>query len=367
MTREKVLVRKVAELPAAITESLDFLDWEFTGQKVWVKPNLLGPHPPEHAATTDPELVRAVVRELKHRDAAEVIVTDNPGGRIRGGLAAFIESTGVPAASEGCFHGLDQMPVSLPLESRFVPDIPVTRLAVESDVIVNLPVFKTHALTTLTGAIKNMFGIIPGDHKSTLHGKASNASDFSELMVDIYQAVQVPMLHIMDALRGMDGQNGPNGGRPLSIGRLLSARNGVAMDTVMALMAGIEPGRVPMLRIAGERGLGPVTQDDIEIVGDYEKVKGFRLPAAGMTDALAALSGLYISATRREPVLERAKCTKCEQCSDSCPVDAIELRPWPVIDRKACISCFCCAEMCPTNAMTISSARRALWRRLTGR
>jgi len=65
-------------------------------------------------------------------------------------------------------------------------------------------------------------------------------------------------------------------------------------------------------------------------------------------------------------MLDRGVCTKCRRCAEVCPVHAIKLGPWPVVDRKRCISCFCCAEMCPANAMTISTARRALWNRVTG-
>jgi uncharacterized protein (DUF362 family)/NAD-dependent dihydropyrimidine dehydrogenase PreA subunit len=364
---EQVLVRRVGRLADAVYETLDFLDYDFTDKRIWVKPNLLGPHQPEHGATTDPELVRAVVRELKHRGAAGIVVTDNPGGRIRGGLAAFIASTGVPAASEGCFRGLDRTPASLPLQSRFVRRVPVARTLFECDLVLNLPVFKTHSLTILTGAIKNLFGIIPGDYKSTLHGKAGTAARFAELLVDIYQAVPIPMLHIMDALRGMDGQQGPGGGRVLSIGKLLAARNGVALDAVMALMAGTKPSRIPMLRIAGERGLGPIDPADIDIHGDFETIRGFRLPATGMTDILTMCVAVLFPLLRREPVLNRGLCTKCGRCAEVCSAHAIRLNPWPVVDRKQCISCFCCAEMCPTNAMIISTARRALWNRVTGR
>jgi len=55
--RECVLVRRVDDIATTTNEALDFLDYNFTDKKVWVKPNLLGPHPPKHGATTDPELV----------------------------------------------------------------------------------------------------------------------------------------------------------------------------------------------------------------------------------------------------------------------------------------------------------------------
>ena len=100
----RVLVRKVADLNAAVGEALDFLEYDFAGKRVWVKPNLLGPHRPERSVTTDPELVRHVVQELKRRRAEAAWVADNPMGPHSERLADFLAPTGVVKASEGCFR-----------------------------------------------------------------------------------------------------------------------------------------------------------------------------------------------------------------------------------------------------------------------
>ena len=101
---ERVLVRKVSDLSADVNEALDFLPYDFAGKRVWVKPNLLGPHLPEHGVTTDPDLIRNVVRELKRRGAATVWVADNPGGGLQRNVETYIAPTGVVEASEGCFR-----------------------------------------------------------------------------------------------------------------------------------------------------------------------------------------------------------------------------------------------------------------------
>jgi uncharacterized protein (DUF362 family) len=98
---ERVLVRKVDDLGAAVAEALDFLRYEFAGKCVWVKPNLLGPHPPEHSVTTNPELVRHVTRELKRRRASAVWVADNPMGVHSELLADFLAPTAVALRAGG--------------------------------------------------------------------------------------------------------------------------------------------------------------------------------------------------------------------------------------------------------------------------
>ncbi len=365
--RARVLVRRVTDIARNVDEALDFLDYDFAGRRVWVKPNILSSQPPELSVTTAPEVVRHCVRGLKARGAAEVWVGDNPGGTFRGSMAEFAAPTGIPDASEGCFVDASLDPETLTLDSRFVPRVTVSPLLFRADVILNLPVFKTHALTLLTGAVKNLFGIIPGRQKTLLHGKARNAVQFSELLVDIFQAVPIPVLSIMDALRGMDGQSGPNTGRVRAIGRLLASPSAVALDAVMAMMAGTKPEHVPMLRIAADRRLGPARPEEIDIAGDFTRLRGFRLPATGIAHAATFVSGHYFSRVMSRPLLKPARCTECGKCRDDCPVDAIAMTPLPRIDRRSCIPCYCCVEVCPAHALVVAGSLRGLWNRLTGR
>lgn len=352
-SRERVLVRRVGELSSAVGEVLDFLDWDFCGQRVWVKPNLLAPHPPERSVTTDPDLVRTVVHQLRARGAREIIVGDNPGGSLHGRVEDFLRATEVVRASEGCFRNIAQSVAVLKLDSRFVSEVPVSAVLNQVDVILNLPVFKTHALTLLTGAVKNLYGVIVGGQKTALHTRARSPDDFAELLVDCYQAIKVPTLHIMDALRGMDGQMGPSAGRVLKIGKLLAARNGVALDSVMALMAGIQPAEIPLLRIAGARGLGPITAEAIEIAGDFEVIPGFQLPTRHFLGAIAGIAGLIYPWLQRYPILVRDRCVYCKRCAENCPAQAMKLAPDPTVDRQRCILCYCCVEICPEQALRI--------------
>jgi uncharacterized protein (DUF362 family) len=365
---ERVLVRKVVDLGATVNEALDFLLYDFTGKRVWVKPNLLGPHPPRAGVTTDPELIRSVVLGLRQRGAKEVWVADNPGGGLQRNVSDYIAPTGAVEASEGCFRVIHETPVQVPTRSRFLSEFVFSRIVTEADVILNLPVFKTHALTILTGAIKNLFGIVPGGQKAYLHTLARSGNDFGELLVDLYQAVPVPVLTIMDALRGMDGQNGPSGGRVLNIGKVIASGNPVAVDAVMTAMAGADPRLLPTTRIAAERGLGPGRMEDIDVQGEFEPIRGFRLPsvrlAAGLSGMAAAIAYPLI---QRHPLLDRKLCIKCGRCADNCPSRAIAMTPYPHIDRRRCITCCCCAELCPTSALTVPGPARGLVQRITGR
>ncbi|MEO0005721.1 MAG: DUF362 domain-containing protein [candidate division WOR-3 bacterium] len=364
MPQASVLVRHITDLKSAVNEALEFLEYEFAGKKVWIKPNLLAPHPPEAGVTTTPELVHQIVLELKRRNAKKVWVGDNPAGTHTGSLEDYLKPTGVVEASAGCFTNISVNPVKLKVRSRFLSEIPVSNIINEADVILNLPVFKTHTLTILTGAIKNIFGIIPGGHKAYLHTLAVSADEFAELLVDIYQAVPKPILNIMDGIRIMDGINGPSGGRVRKMDYLITGNNGVALDAVMALLANAKPENIPTTRIAGQRGLGPIKREDIKIEGDLSPIKDFRLPDAGLAALITRLSRpVYRFLLPRVPLLKKSRCIRCGECAQNCPVQAIKMNPYPEIDRRRCIRCFCCSEICPERAMTIASHLKSYWLR----
>ncbi len=363
--RQSVLVLDATRLAEATREALDFLDTSFAGKRVWVKPNLLSPHPPERSVTTDPELVRYVVRELRRRGAAEVWVADSPAGSLQRDMASQFAITGIPQASEGSFRTISDRPVMLPCNSRLLPAVPAARLITQIDMIINLPVFKTHALTILTGAVKNLYGIIPGAQKSHLHTLARTSAEFGELLVDIYQSVSVPVLTIMDALRGMDGLNGPSNGRVLRLNRLIAGRNPLAVDIAQAALAGANPLDIPVILAAVKKGMAPENTSQIEILGSSKPIEGFQLPPARLAARLTPLlARLVYPFLRRWPYTDRQSCTRCGRCAENCPVLAISLSPFPQLNRDRCIICYCCVEICPEQAVSIPGVGRSILQQL---
>jgi len=59
-------------------------------------------------------------------------------------------------------------------------------------------------MTVYSGAVKNMFGIIPGSYKSEYHLRFDDTRDFADLLIDIY-SFSKPVLTVMDAVIGMEG------------------------------------------------------------------------------------------------------------------------------------------------------------------
>jgi uncharacterized protein (DUF362 family)/Pyruvate/2-oxoacid:ferredoxin oxidoreductase delta subunit len=312
---------------------------------------MLGLFPPERAATTHPSLVRAAVKLL--RDAgAQVTVGDNCGVGGYGLNQLVAKRTGIMEAADGAYANVAQDTVMHPLKSRFVKELPMARAILEADHVVSLPKMKTHSLTVVTGAVKNMFGMVSGAGKGGAHRAAPGIKDFGEILADIY-AARPPDLTIMDGITAMEG-SGPSGGDLVPLGRILAGRNAVAVDAVMSRIMGYPPGEVHHLRIASQRGLGPLDQDAIELIGSLPSVRRFKLPR---TVQRLRFVGRFVNQrvfrllTDTHLHLDQDKCQGCRICVDGCPTGAMQMgERFPAVDENVCIKCFCCQELCPESA-----------------
>jgi uncharacterized protein (DUF362 family) len=328
----------------------------FSGATVLVKPNMVGPSAPELGHTTNPDLVRAVVRACLDR-SAHVIVGDNPGGLNRSSRNVA-RATGILDASEGCFQ-----PISERVVERTGPDtelpIVVSRAVLEADYVINLPVFKTHISMMITGAIKNTFGYVAGACKARLHLEAPRKHELARAVCDVYQ-MRPPELNIIDGITAIEG-NGPcHGGHQRPLGKLLASRDALAADSVMARMMGVDPALLPVQKWASDLGLGAMDDADIDVEGDFVTIPDFKMPVTfvPMTDeGRAEIARTYpgdMMATRVtvKPAYRRELCTECGDCELHCPPKALALEPeFNVTDE--CIACYCCVELCPSGALEV--------------
>ncbi len=323
------------------------------GKSVLLKPNLLGPWSGESGIVTHHTAVKALADVLEER-GARVQVGDNPGVRGYGRAGELGKATGVGTAVGEAFINITRSPVRVPVESRFIQETSISSQVLDCDILISMPKFKTHVSTIITGAIKNSFGFLVGGEKARMHAVAPRFRDFGELMVDIYQ-LRIPDLVVMDAVTAMQG-NGPSCEDIRDLGKILASRNGIALDTVMACMMGISPGKVPMLVTAGERGLGPVNLEDIEVRGSMERIEGFKRPSTvpRMTWTAPVQRLIFALVSRHALRADPKRCTACRTCEKGCPAGAIKVDGVPHFDAGKCINCYCCYELCPEHAISLN-------------
>jgi uncharacterized protein (DUF362 family)/Pyruvate/2-oxoacid:ferredoxin oxidoreductase delta subunit len=339
------------------------------GQTVLLKVNLLSRALPERAVTTHPEFVRAVIRDVKAA-GGRVSVGDSPGGPNTPGTVRRIwEDSGIGAvcAEEDVDLVLfddDCVRAAAPGGTLY-QSFTIGRAVAEADVLITLPKFKTHGFMMFTGAVKNLFGCIPGLEKAQYHLKVPDRDDFGGMLVDLMLACK-PKLAIMDAVVGMEG-DGPAGGTPRQIGAVLASADSVALDVVASSIAGLDPLEVYSNRAASRRGLGPSSAAEVDVVGtDWRELapSSFKLPprdpSAKLPPWVAKRVRSWVTA---RPVLVRTKdCTRCKKCEENCPVGAIVVgERGPAFDNSICIRCYCCQELCPPQAIGLTEPPLARW------
>ena len=335
-----------------IVEALGLDAWYrgLSGKIVFIKPNMIGLFPPDRHATTHPLVVGAIAKFFREA-GARVIVGDNCGVGGYGLNQKVAQATGIIDAVHDAYKNIAMNTCLVSLGSKFMDSIAVSRDILEADALINLPKMKTHSLTLVTGAVKNMFGIVAGVGKSRCHRLAPGARDFSELLADIY-SIRPPDLTIMDGIVSMEG-NGPTSGTPKQVGKILASTNAVALDAVMCRIMGLPPEEVHHIRHASQGGLGPIDTDSIEIVGEKPEELPFKLPmTVKRFDFLGRLinRAFFGTISRSKLVLDKELCKKCKICVEGCPTKAMQMDEFPGINEDECIRCLCCQELCPESA-----------------
>lgn len=325
------------------------------GDRVLLKPNLLKARPPEAAVTTHPEIVRAVIR-LVHEAGGDPWVADSPG---IGDLRRVCDRAGILTVikEEGARLAETEDAVVLKNRGRF-QRFEIAQWAHDANVIINLPKLKTHGMTILTGAVKNLFGCVPGKRKVQWHFNTGvNHNLFMRMLVELSALIK-PRLTIMDAVVGMDG-NGPGSGDPRTIGVVIAGPDPVAVDMVSSKLVGVPPDRVPILRAAQAAGIGETRLDRITVVGEAladVTIRQFRLPPLSHLEwripewARSSLKNAFTT----KPVIHHTLCIRCGVCQVHCPQQAIKTSGGRlVLQERVCIRCFCCQEFCPEGAITV--------------
>lgn len=201
------------------------------GKKVLLKTNLLLARDPNGAATTHPEVVRAMASRLVSY-GAEVMIADSPGGPYTAAsLKHVYDVCGMTGAAERSGASLNFDTSQHAKTFNAEDGVRVFELidpVVKCDVIISCAKLKTHSLAYFTGAAKNMFGTIAGLNKAAYHANYPKIEDFSAMIVDLVRTVD-PDFSVIDGVYGMEG-DGPSAGTPKYAGVLIGAANPFAAD-----------------------------------------------------------------------------------------------------------------------------------------
>ncbi len=234
------------------------------GDTVLLKPNFIAPRPRHFATQTDPAIILEVARLLKDF-GAKPFVGDSPAW---GNVFACVRALELEEPLKKLSVPIKELnkPQSCRIAVRDTT-VGISSVALDADVIINLPKFKSHQQMVTTFAVKNMFGCVSGKRKALWHfARGKRHDDFCELLIAIFKFLK-PALTIIDAVVAMDGP-GPIRGRARPLGWIIGGIDPIACETICCELVNIKPEDLPIIKTARQIKFGCSNPDQIEILGD---------------------------------------------------------------------------------------------------
>jgi uncharacterized protein (DUF362 family) len=242
------------------------------GDRVLIKPNLVEPAAPDSGQITNPKLIEAVARYCLDYGAGQVVIGEGPGFYqprscfrecfTHTGVSYIAENLGVEwiLFDEHRYHTFKGVSECTPEEFR------ITEFAFNCDKFINLPVLKTHYLTTVTLAMKNLKGCLKREDKPLFHHH-----DLSLAVVELCQIIR-PTINVIDCTsRNVVRQLGTgytSEHKQARSGLLIVSPDIVAVDAVSSALMGIDPMTVRTVYLGTATGLGSGDLTRMDIVGE---------------------------------------------------------------------------------------------------
>jgi uncharacterized protein (DUF362 family)/Pyruvate/2-oxoacid:ferredoxin oxidoreductase delta subunit len=325
----------------------------FQNKKVLLKPNLCIDHSPERGATTHPAVLDALIAFGKQL-GAEIIVGDGAAIGVKGNV---FEKTGIAkVCKKHHVHLLDfnrEEGRTVKLENALALEMTViAKTYFEVDTIVNVPVLKSNMLYWVSGALKNMKGLMVGLEKHKPHYLG-----VPQCVADLNRMVRQDLI-IMDGVIGMMG-DGPTAGKPAHARLLMGSFDPVAIDTVAVECMGFPAREIPMLTCAVKSGIG---SSNPECIGDPVETFDVRFekPMIAKNRLKARLfdfaSKFFFRNAHQQShiVIDKGKCRLCGRCQEMCPFKAITIVNKSIaVDKAKCDFCLCCIEVCTYDAISL--------------
>jgi uncharacterized protein (DUF362 family) len=219
---------------------------------VIVKPNIcVAYHTYEYAATTNPWVVAALVKSCLEAGARRVQVMDLPFGGTqqeayaRSGIGEQVQAAGGEMVTMPAFQYVS---ADIP-QGKDLKKTEIFGDVLKADVLIDVPIAKTHSLARLTLGMKNLMGLIR--NRSAIH------SNIGQRLADLTSLFR-PTLTVVDAVRILVA-NGPTGGNLDDVKQLdtvIVSPDIVAADSYATTLFGLRPEDIAYIPAAAALGLG---------------------------------------------------------------------------------------------------------------
>ena len=353
-----------------VIEQIGGMDSVIRGAKIAIlKPNFVAGRGAETGSTTSFALLKAVAEEVR-ACGAEPVLCETPGTEFDReatytilGVEKFCAENGIRILRVDPEGGAQDWVEQRPKGAKRLRTFRVPRVLSEARLI-NLPVLKTHVVSTMTLGMKNPMGLLPRPDRRSMHTLGIDQS-----IVDMNLGIR-PDLTIVDGSVGQDGE-GPLYGDKADLQVLVAGRETLAVDLVCCQLVGVKPRDIPHLKLALEQ-LGKPSWTTVG--EEVSVIKKFRLPEQkGLYRFIfwlmypldypytwVAERGKHLCTTLystglvgTRPKIKEESCTRCGVCIEACPLpNVIDLKTLKV-NYATCQRCLLCYEACPENAISV--------------
>ncbi len=240
-----------------------------SGSRVLIKPNIATKDKSGCGKVTDARVTEAVARVVMEKRPKDLIIGEGSAvgydfPDLQDTMQALEESGTREMASKLGVAVIDlnrdrQQEVEIP-NPLVMKSVKIARTVLESDVIISVPVMKTHIRSAVTLSLKNMKGVMPGAEKKKTHRLGLELA-----IADLISVVR-PHFAVVDGLVGMEGLwEYPDD--CVAMGLVGAGKDPVAVDCIFAQVMGIEPQEIMHLLYCQQKGLGTCDPREVEVAG----------------------------------------------------------------------------------------------------
>lgn len=262
-----------------VIHALEQLDLSrLKGKRILIKPNVGRIAPPEAGYNTHPDAVAAIIDTLRKADVGTIAIGESPivGVDI---YEAFKRAGFTEMAAKYNVELIDfnsKPPINKQISHpRVITETKICQQIYDFDILISVPVTKTHMHTGVTLGIKNLKGCLYRHEKVRYHQLEYLKKEYPEKTLDSaisdLATVLMPDLVVVDGYIGMEGL-GPSGGEPVKSDFAVASYSAMGADVMACKLMGLDAEEVPHLKIISERNKLPIQLEEYNIVTpEFEK------------------------------------------------------------------------------------------------
>jgi uncharacterized protein (DUF362 family) len=249
------LVKYEGNLEEALKKGIDLVGgFGNIESPIIIKPNICADYDRTGYAVTNVNVVESLIKIVLRENRAVPVKIVESNSESKWADEAFeifgytrLEKKMKESGFDVSLINLSKSPTTLlKLDGLYFKDLELPEILVRPNYFISLAVAKTHELASITGAMKNLFGLIPRKDHHIYH------PHIHEVIVDLNRVVK-PDLCIVDARVALKGWMGP---KKRKLDTFIVGKNPASVDAAMAKIMELEPKRIQHLAEAEKIGLG---------------------------------------------------------------------------------------------------------------